>query len=171
MNWENNISGNSFISPSCQEHNRKTLFNAWKIVSDWVVWVFGFFESVTFLLVCLYLTSPGVSGGGALRNISAQGENQLKRLRRSVHKPYEPCFRHFFVYNQPPTGFRVNLNEIRYICQQIGGSHDVFYATMFDEHHGIAVYAGYILDRQTINFGQAHGRRGWSREPGKGEGT
>lgn len=108
----------------------------------------------------------GVSGGGALRNISAQGENQLKRLRRSVHKPYEPCFRHFFVYNQPPTGFRVNLNEIRYICQQIGGSHDVFYATMFDEHLGIAVYAGYKLDRQTINFDQAHRWKGWSREPG-----
>ena len=63
------------------------------------------------------------------------------------------------------------MNEIRYICQQIGGSHNVFYATMFDEHLGIAVYAGYKLDRQTINFDQAHRWKGWSREPGKGEGT
>ena len=120
----------------------------------------------------LNFTSSGANGRAVLRNSTEQEENHIKLFRRSVHDPYQACFRQFFVNNQPPAGLRKNLNTIRYICQQIAGSQDVFYATMFDENQGIAVYAGYKLDQGTINFGQAPGgTRGWKREPGRDEGT
>lgn len=59
---------------------------------------------------------------------------------------------------------RNNLNPIKYICQQIPGSHRVFYGTMFDGDAGIAVYSAYKL---AANFdGNGAGQARWHQEPG-----
>ena len=91
-------------------------------------------------------------------------ENQGSWFSRTLHDPYEPCFTQFFVNGQPPFGLRNNLNPIKYICQQIPGSHRVFYGTLFDGDAGIAVYSAYKL---AANFdGNGAGQARWHQEPG-----
>ena len=114
------------------------------------------------------LTSLGANGRPVVRNNAKKKEvdNHFTRFRRSLHDPYEACFRSFFVDGQPPIGLRKNLHNIRYICQQVPRSREVFYGTMFDEDIGLAVYSAYTLTQQTVNFGQVQGARGWRQEPG-----
>ena len=78
--------------------------------------------------------------------------------------PLRAFLTQFFVNGQPPFGLRNNLNPIKYICQQIPGSHRVFYGTMFDGDAGIAVYSAYKL---AANFdGNGAGQARWHQEPG-----
>ena len=56
------------------------------------------------------------------------------------------------------------FKPIKYICQQIPGSHRVFYGTLFDGDAGIAVYSAYKL---AANFdGNGAGQARWHQEPG-----
>lgn len=74
----------------------------------------------------------------------------------------QQCYLKFFVKKKPPIGFRPvkpanKLNDpIRYICQppRICGQQDdkYFYATMFDEDLGIAVFSAYFLTEEMVDF-------------------
>ncbi|CAH3112214.1 unnamed protein product, partial [Pocillopora meandrina] len=59
--------------------------------------------------------------------------------------PHQPCYIQFFVNGNPSVGLRtgINLGNIKYICQQVNGL--VYYATMFDERQGIAVFSAYLI--------------------------
>ncbi|XP_020619429.1 uncharacterized protein LOC110057192 [Orbicella faveolata] len=55
---------------------------------------------------------------------------------------------------------------MRYICQQVPAHPGTyFYATMFDEGRGIAVYSAYVLNANNINF-QGQGGFGWIQTNG-----
>lgn len=67
------------------------------------------------------------------------------------------CYTQFFVNRLQPTGLR-NLNgaTIKYICQPSKPNQDplrTYYATMFDEDYGIAVFSAYELTQQMVNAG------------------
>lgn len=79
----------------------------------------------------------------------------------------QQCYTQFFANGLPPIGLRtVNLANMRYICQQVPAhAGTYFYATMFDEGRGIAVYSAYVLNANNINF-QAQGGAGWIQTNG-----
>jgi len=81
--------------------------------------------------------------------------------------PTQACYTQFFANGQPPTGLRTaNLLNMRYICQQLPAHPGTyFYATMFDEVRGIAVYSAYVLNANNINF-QGQGGFGWIQTNG-----
>lgn len=81
--------------------------------------------------------------------------------------PNQACYTQFFANGQPPTGLRTaNLANMRYICQQVPANQGTyFYATMFDEARGIAVYSAYVLNANNINF-QGQGGFGWIQTNG-----
>ena len=112
-----------------------------------------------------------VTGNRSLSSFANKSEHQVQgvstRIRRSVHEPYQPCFTHFFLNDRPPSGFRADLTNIRYICQQIPIHEATFYATMFDIEDGIAVYSAYYITPQNANNIGAVPRQGaWREEPG-----
>lgn len=79
------------------------------------------------------------------------------------------CYTQFFAGGIPPTGFRPPKYEnTRYICQRIEAySEETFYATMFDEDIGIAVYAAYRLGKDVADkFGIFPRVQKWTTEPG-----
>ncbi|KAK2548834.1 hypothetical protein P5673_030877 [Acropora cervicornis] len=99
-----------------------------------------------------------------------QDENQLVRPRRSVvSKTIRDCYKKFVAGNQPPSGFRQDHTNIRYICQQVPGDPvTYYYSTMFDLNYGIPVYSAYVvLQKQASQFGKVHrtGREEWRQEP------
>lgn len=76
-----------------------------------------------------------------------------------LNDPHQPCYTKFFVRHQPPIGLRTgsdNLQNIRYICQppSVCGQPvaKTFYATMFDERWGIAVFSAYVLTQTMVDF-------------------
>lgn len=66
--------------------------------------------------------------------IDVQYGSQLVRPRRSVvSTTVTDCYKGFFASKKPPSGFRKDHTNIRYICQQVpGNTADYFYSTMFD---------------------------------------
>lgn len=84
--------------------------------------------------------------------------------------PDRPCYTQFFVGGQPPEGLRTNQNgNVRYICQPATLNQQLqntYYATMFDEHLGIAVFSAYTLTQQTLNFVHRDAYD-WCPTPGK----
>ena len=101
-----------------------------------------------------------------------QDENQLVRPRRSVvSKTIRDCYKPFVAGNQPPSGFRQDHTNIRYICQQAPDDPvTYFYSTMFDLNYGIPVYSAYVVfQAQASQFGKVNrtGREKWRQEPGK----
>ncbi|XP_029185574.2 uncharacterized protein LOC114953487 isoform X2 [Acropora millepora] len=100
----------------------------------------------------------------------AQDENQLVRPRRSVvSKTIRDCYKQFVAGNQPPSGFRQNHTNIRYICQQVPRDPVIYYSTMFDLNYGIPVYSAYVVfQEQASQFGKVNrtGREQWRQEPG-----
>ncbi|XP_015749764.1 PREDICTED: uncharacterized protein LOC107329595 isoform X2 [Acropora digitifera] len=78
-----------------------------------------------------------------------QDENQLVRPRRSVvSKTIPGCYKQFVAGNQPPSGFRQDHTNIRYICQQVPGDPvTYFYSTMFDVGYGIPIYSAYVVSK------------------------
>lgn len=81
--------------------------------------------------------------------------------------PNQACYQQFFAYGQPPIGLRTaNLVNMRYICQEAPANPGTyFYATMFDEGRGIAVYSAYVLNANNINF-QGQGASAWIQTNG-----
>lgn len=73
------------------------------------------------------------------------------------HKPRPPkslvsraaskCYSSSFVDGQPPTGFRKNCINIRYICQTSLRDPAYVYATMFDLDYGIPIYSAYYVTK------------------------
>lgn len=113
--------------------------------------------------------------GGELNKNDAtdvQDENQLVRPRRSVvSRTILDCYKQFVAGNQPPSGFRQDHTNIRYIYQQVPGDPvTYFYSTMFDLNYGIPVYSAYVVFQDQAN--QFHtvirtGKEKWRQEPGK----
>ena len=68
-----------------------------------------------------------------------------------------PCYTAYFVGRRPPEGLRNDHETMRYICQPPKPNQvTTYYATMFDEHYGIAVFSAYRLSFLTVHFpGQA----------------
>ncbi|XP_022796638.1 endonuclease domain-containing 1 protein-like [Stylophora pistillata] len=95
-------------------------------------------------------------------------EHQLIRLRRSeVSKTIKSCYEKFFVSKKPPSGFRINHKNIRYICQQVPGNTAHFYSTMFDLNYGIPIYSAYVVTQaQASQFGTVKRTKDeWRQEP------
>ena len=84
-------------------------------------------------------------------------EHQLIRLRRSeVSETIKTCYKTFFASSQPPSGFRTNHTNIRYICQQVPENPAYFYSTMFDLKYGIPIYSAYVVNKtEASQFGKA----------------
>ena len=84
-------------------------------------------------------------------------EHQLIRLRRSeVSETIKTCYKTFFASSQPPSGFRTNHTNIRYICQQVPENPAYFYSTMFDLKYGIPIYSAYVVNKtEASKFGTA----------------
>ncbi|KAL9959794.1 hypothetical protein ACROYT_G033150 [Oculina patagonica] len=98
-------------------------------------------------------------------NNTTEGYNQdgtgIRRVLLSQHvfnDPNRQCYTQFFVGGQPPVDLRTgekNLQYIRYICQPPTPNQQAqqtYYATMFDEHYGIAVFSAYTLTRARADF-------------------
>lgn len=104
--------------------------------------------------------------GGALSTKNCTEESCRKDVTGNsrcvvyvLNDPHQSCYTRFFVRGQPPFGLRTGdaLQGIRYICQppSICGqpdANDNFYATMFDEEWGIAVFSAYSLTRFMSQF-------------------
>jgi len=77
------------------------------------------------------------------------------------NNPNQPCYTQFFVgvVGVPPIGLRAGQVNLRYICQTY--HHQTYYATMFDEQRGIAVFSAYTLTQANVNFHP--NRRAWWR--------
>ena len=100
------------------------------------------------------------------------------RIRRCavyvLDNPYQECYTEFFVDGEALVGLRTghnNLRRIRYICQPPTRSDklfaEYFYATMFDESYGIAVFSAYKLSQANANFpGQQQVNPDWHPTPG-----
>lgn len=83
--------------------------------------------------------------------------------------PDRPCYKQFFVGGQPPVGLRRNEDtEIRDICQPPKLNQDplqTYYATMFDERYGLAVFSAYKLSKGDEKFQKWEGKD-WCETPG-----
>ncbi|KAJ7391995.1 Endonuclease domain containing 1 [Desmophyllum pertusum] len=99
-----------------------------------------------------------------------QQENQLARPRRSVVSATIPsCYESFFASSQPPSGFRLNHANIRYICQQVPGNTVNFYSTMFDIDYRIPIYSAYVVKQaQAALIGTVDRIDKWRKETGIG---
>ncbi|XP_078355600.1 uncharacterized protein LOC144640295 [Oculina patagonica] len=90
----------------------------------------------------------------------------------ALNDPYQECYTQYFVGGQPPVGLRTgnrNLRNVRYICQPPAVNNqrplEHYYATMFDEGYGIAVFSAYVLTQLTSVFQQQY-RQEWYPTPG-----
>ena len=83
--------------------------------------------------------------------------------------PDRPCYKQLFVGGQPPVGLRWNEDtEIRDICQPPKLNQDplqTYYATMFDERYGLAVFSAYKLSKGDEKF-QKWEEKNWCKTPG-----
>ena len=122
---------------------------------------------VTGYFVCLYKL-----GNADVTKDDPQGakhEGQRVRPRRSVvSASIQSCYTPFFASATPPTGFRTDHTNIRYICQQIPHNAAFFYSTMFDLNYGIPIYSAYVVSKtQATQFGTAMRPNEWRQEAGK----
>jgi len=97
-----------------------------------------------------------------------QDDTKVRRVANPgmvFNNPDQPCYTQFFVGGQQPAGLRngLNLQNIRYICQQV--NQQTYYATMFDQALGIAVFSAYMLTQANANFPHRQGH-GWRSTPG-----
>ncbi|XP_031560026.1 uncharacterized protein LOC116296184 [Actinia tenebrosa] len=110
------------------------------------------------LILCLFLVvsngsrwlknnGDDTSAGLGANTTGLNHQYSLIRSRRTIVQPTHHCYRQFFLQGELPTGLRPNGNpNIKYICQQFEAFNDeTYYATMFDQHTGIAVYAAYVV--------------------------
>ena len=89
------------------------------------------------------------------------------------NNPDRDCYTQFFIHGQPPIGLRTgdkNLHFIKYICQPptpYQQNQDTYFATMFDEFYGIAVFSAYTLTQATVILPQQHFNPApWGPTPG-----
>ncbi|XP_078355597.1 uncharacterized protein LOC144667188 [Oculina patagonica] len=91
-------------------------------------------------------------------------------IRRMIQYPYErPCYAQFFVGGRQPEGLRTGNDNLKYICQPPNQQvQQTFYATMFDERYGIAVFSAYKLTQANAYFpgGRKYGVVQWTQTPG-----
>lgn len=75
--------------------------------------------------------------------------------------PPPECYLKYFLHQSPPQGLLVDHPSAeRYICQSLPSSPDVdFFATLFDEEAGIAMFSAY-----TVDHAQAQNRRKYIRQ-------
>lgn len=104
--------------------------------------------------------------------MDVQYGNQLVRPRRSVvSTTVTDCYKGFFASKTPPSGFRKDHTNIRYICQQVpGNTADYFYSTMFDVNYGIPIYSAYVIRPAQANPLRTAKRvdvDNWRQEDGK----
>ena len=101
-------------------------------------------------------------------------------IRRTVIGVYnnnpdqQPCYTQFFVPGQeggqPPVGLRdLTYPHIKYICQpprRNQQAQHTYYATMFDEYLGIALFSAYRLTQANAVFPGHQAQLGWCPTPG-----
>lgn len=87
--------------------------------------------------------------------------------------PNKPCYKQFFVRGLPPSHLRdISNGDIRYICQPPTPqppeqqAQQTYYATMFDEFRGIAVFSAYTLTQPSQARVSARRPHPWCRTPG-----
>lgn len=111
----------------------------------------------------------------ALKKTTAKNVTGIRRVLLTTfvfNNPDRPCYTQFFVQGQPPEGLRGPRNGFtRYICQPPTPDQEhMYYATMFDEHFGIAVFSAYTLWRDPGegkgDLFQGGNRRAWTATPG-----
>ncbi|KAL9959747.1 hypothetical protein ACROYT_G033102 [Oculina patagonica] len=141
------------------------------------------------LLVIVLMTSSVVAerlenkNGSSGRTLSSKNNTRdecnqdVTGIRRVVkyffNIPTQQCYRQFFVGGLQPVGLRKpNYPDIRYICQpptptRHQDPQQTYYATMFDEYHGIAVFSAYTLTKKNAVFKTYQGQPpGWCPTPG-----
>lgn len=149
----------------------------------------AFVEKISaFLLIIVLITSNVVAekmplkskigkGSGTLdaHNNTLKGDckQDVPGFQRVIQYVYNnsslQCYTQFFVGGQPPTGLRRQNNNLRFICQPPRPNQqaqNTYYATMFDEGFGIAVFAAYTLTQFNAVFpGNQHAAH-WCPTPG-----
>ncbi len=95
------------------------------------------------------------------QDCNPEGEGIRRCSVYVFNDPTQHCYTQFFVGGKQPEGLRIGilpLSNIRYICQppklkDLMLTHlHTYYATMFDEAKGIAVFSAYKLTQQTTDF-------------------
>lgn len=127
---------------------------------------------IIFHFICQLGKGSGTLGAhhNTLKGDCKKDVTGFQRVIQYVYNnPNLQCYTQFFVGGQPPTGLRQqNENNIRYICQPPSPNQQAqktYYATMFDECLGIAVFAAYTLTQFNAVFpGNQHAY--WRQTPG-----
>lgn len=105
-----------------------------------------------------------------LKGDCKQDVTGFQRVIQYVYNdPDLPCYTQFFVGGQRPTGLRRQDNNLRFICQPPRPNQqaqNTYYATMFDERFGIAVFAAYTLTQFNAVFPGNQDAANWCPTPG-----
>ena len=94
--------------------------------------------------------------------LSVSGVHEPRSRRSVVSGAISSCYVNFFINSKPPTGFRRNASNIRYICQSPPKQLVHVYATLFDLDYGIPIYSAYYVTKeQASQFGAACKQDWW----------
>lgn len=129
------------------------------------------------IILHLFISQLGKGGGtpgthnNTLKEDCKQDVTGTRRVFQYVYNdPNLQCYEQFFVNEEPPEGLRSHDDtDIRYICQPPTPDQqeeDTYYATMFDEGYGIAVFAAYKLTWANANFPGHQEHVHWCPTPG-----
>ncbi|KAL9959743.1 hypothetical protein ACROYT_G033098 [Oculina patagonica] len=145
-------------------------------------------RSFSSLLIIVLMASSAVTEKLSVESDNALNNGQTPSPKNSTKEDYNPdvtrirrvgpllpenislfpdqqCYKQFFVNELPPVGLRnANLQNMRYICQP--GNQQTYYATMFDEGRGIAVYSAYTLTQEKVKFVKGRPKDKWIQTPG-----
>lgn len=128
---------------------------------------------IIFHFICQLGKGSGTLGAhnNTLKGDCKQDITGFQRVIEYVYNdPDLECYTQFFVGGQPPTGLRQqDNNNIRYICQPPRPNQqaqDTYYATMFDEDYGIAVFTAYTLTQENTDFPGHQQDANWCPTPG-----
>ena len=174
-----------------QSHNREKVLNVNGVTKkENTVGTNCKIECMTNILlkiIILFVNQLGYSGRahGTKNNTKDECNPEvgtgIRRILINVYNnPNQQCYRQFFVPQQgqgqgqgqgrPPVGLRQpNDPNIRYICQPPGRNEQppqTYYATMFDELWGIAVFSAYRLTHATAHFPVIQVKVGFCPTPG-----
>ena len=133
-----------------------------------------YYLMIQFLIICVICALDNKGCTPEIKNSTAQDNNQdVAGIRRAaqlppnIHlNPFQNCFLQYLLNGQPPNLRTANLQNMRYICQELPNHPTIdYYASMHDEGRGTPVYSAYVLHALNINF-QAQGGFNWIRTAG-----